>query len=294
MKILISDAFSPTFEEKLRAFGEVTNDQGRLSEVEVVLIRSKTKCTREYIDNAPNLRLIIRGGVGIDNIDTKYAATRNISVNNTPQASSIAVAELAFALMLAIPGRIVEGHQSMSEGKWIKKKLKRTELYGKTLCLIGMGNIAIEVAKRAKSFGMKVVAYRQSGKSSEFAEVKSTLPEAVKDADFVSLHTPLTDLTRGMMNKGVFAVMKKHAVIINTGRGDCVDADDMAAALESGDLKAYGTDVWPSDPPPEDYPLLKTPNVFMLPHIGASTIENLGRIEEEIVSILKKHVGVEV
>jgi len=92
----------------------------------------------------------------------------------------------------------------------------------------------------------------------------------VKDADFVSLHTPLTDSTRGMMNKDVFAVMKKHAVIINTGRGDCVDADDMAAALENGDLKAYGTDVWPSDPPPENYPLLKTPNVFMLPHITAS------------------------
>ena len=294
MKILISDAFSPTFEEKLRVFGDVTNDQEHLSEAEVVLIRSKTKCTREYIDNAPNLKLIIRGGVGIDNIDTSYAATRNISVNNTPQASSIAVAELTFALMLAIPCRILEGHQSMSEGKWIKKQLKRTELYGKTLCLIGMGNIAIEVAKRAKSFGMKVVAYRQSGKPSHFAEVRPTIQEAVKDADFVSLHTPLTDSTRGMMNKDVFAIMEKKAVIINTGRGGCVDANDMAAALENGDLKAYGTDVWPSDPPPGNYPLLKTPNVFMLPHIGASSIENLGRIEEEIVSILKKHVGVEV
>jgi phosphoglycerate dehydrogenase-like enzyme len=103
MKILISDAFSPKFEEKLRVFGDVTNDQEHLSEAEVVLIRSKTKCTREYIDNAPNLKLIIRGGVGIDNIDTSYAATRNISVNNTPQASSIAVAELTFALMLAMP-----------------------------------------------------------------------------------------------------------------------------------------------------------------------------------------------
>ena len=96
------------------------------------------------------------------------------------------------------------------------------------------------------------------------------------------------------MNKDVFAIMEKKAVIINTGRGGCVDANDMAAALENGDLKAYGTDVWPSDPPPGNYPLLKTPNVFMLPHIGASSIENLGRIEEEIVSILKKHVGVEV
>ncbi|MCK5516244.1 MAG: hypothetical protein KAI39_05155 [Desulfobulbaceae bacterium] len=294
MKILISDTFGPGFEEKLQVFGDVTTDKEQLSEAEVVLIRSKTKCTREYIDNAPNLRLIIRGGVGIDNIDTSYAVTRNIKVNNTPHASSIAVAELTFALMLAIPSRIVEGNQSMSEGKWIKKQLKRTELYGKTLCLVGMGNIAIEVAKRAAAFGMKVVAYRHSGKPSEFAEVKSTLQEAVKDADFVSLHTPLTDSTRGMMNKSVFAVMKKNAVVLNTGRGDCVDAGDVAAALENGDLKAYGTDVWPSDPPPEDYPLLKAPNVLMLPHLGASSVENLGRIEEEIISILKNHVGVEV
>jgi len=294
MEILISDAFGPMFKEKLQVFGDVTTDREQFSETEVVLIRSKTKCTREYIDNAPNLRLIIRGGVGIDNIDTKYAAIRNIQVSNTPHASSIAVAELTFALMLAIPSRIIEGHQSMGEGKWIKKQLKRTELFGKTLCLIGMGNIAIEVAKRAKSFGMKVVAYRQSGKPSKFAEVKSTLQEAVQDADFISMHTPLTDSTRGMMNKDVFALMKKNAVIINTGRGDCVDAEDMAAALKNGDLKAYGTDVWPSDPPPEDYPLLKTPNVFMLPHIGASSVENLGRIEEEIISILKNHTGVEV
>ena len=294
MKILISDAFGPGFEEKLQIFGDVTTDHQQLSEAEVVLIRSKTKCTRAYIDNAPKLRLIIRGGVGIDNIDSKYAATRNICVNNTPHASSIAVAELTFALMLAIPCRIFEGNQSMSEGKWIKKQLKRTELYGKTLCLIGMGNIAIEVAKRAKSFGMKVVAYRKSGKPSQFAEVMSSLQEAVKDADFVSLHTPLTDSTRGILNKNVFGVMKKNAVILNTGRGDCVDAVDMAAALENGDLKAYATDVWPSDPPPEDYPLLKAPNVLMLPHIGASSVENLGRIEEEIVSILKNHVGAEV
>ncbi len=291
MEILVSDAFSSTFEERLQVFGDVTTDREQLSKANVVLVRSKTKVTREYIDNAPNLRLIIRGGVGLDNIDTEYAASRGISVHNTPHASSIAVAELAIALMLNIPSRINEGHQSMKEGKWIKKQLKRTELYCKTLCLVGMGNIAIEVAKRAKVFGMKVVAYRQSGKPSQFAEVKSTLKDAVKNADFISLHTPLTDSTRGMMNKDVFAIMKKNAVIINTGRGACVEAADMAAALQNGNLKAYGTDVWPSDPPSESYPLLKLPNVLMTPHIGASTIENLGRIEKEIISILKNNTG---
>ncbi len=176
----------------------------------------------------------------------------------------------------------------MCERKWKKKQLKRTELFGKRLCLVGLGNIAIEVVKRAAAFGMKVVAYRQSGKPSQFAEVKKTLKDAVLNADFVSLHTP--EATRGMMNNDIFTVMKKEAIIINTGRGDCVNADDISAALKKGDLKAYGTDVWPSDPPKENYPVLKTPNVFMMPHIGASSIENLGKIEEEIISILKNNV----
>jgi len=290
MKILIQDAFSSTFEKKLQDFGNVKSDQDLFPEAEVVLVRSRTKCNREYIDSLPNLKLIIRGGVGIDNIDIQYAASRGVCVKNTPHASSIAVAELVFAHMLTISSRMIEGHQSMCERKWEKKQLKRTELFGKTICLVGLGNIAIEVAKRAAAFGMKVVAYRQSGKLSQFAEVKTTLKDAVLNADFVSLHTPLTNTTRGMMNKDVFTAMKIEAIIINTGRGGCVDADDIAVALKNGVLKAYGTDVWPSDPPKENYPLLKTPNVFMTPHIGASSIENLARIEEEIISILKNNV----
>ena len=193
MLILISDAFDPSLPEKLSQFGEVTDDKSRLAEADVVLVRSKTKCTKEYIDEAPNLKLIIRGGVGTDNIDKEHAASRNIIVRNTPEASSIAVAEIAFALMLAVPNRVVEGHVSMTKGEWIKKQLKRTELFGKTLCLVGVGNIGTEVAKRAQAFGMKVVAYRKSGRPNDYAEIKPSLEEAVKDADYVSLNTPLTD-----------------------------------------------------------------------------------------------------
>ncbi len=288
MLILISDAFDPSLPEQLSQFGEVTDDKSRLAEADVVLVRSKTKCTKEYIDEALNLKLIIRGGVGTDNIDKEHAASKNILVRNTPKASSIAVAEIAFALMLAVPNRIVEGHVSMTNGEWIKKQLKRTELYGKTLCLVGAGNIGTEVAKRAQAFGMNVVAYRKSGKPNDYAEVKSSLEEAVQDADYVSLNTPLTDETRGMINKTVIEKMKDGVVIVNTARGKCVVAEDVVEALESGKIRAYATDVWPSDPPPEDYPILKAPNVVMTPHLGASSKENLLRIGEEVISIINE------
>ena len=287
MLILISDAFDKGLPGKLRDFGEVTDDKSRVAEADVVLIRSKTKCTQEYIDGAPNLKLIIRGGVGLDNVDRQYAATKGIQVNNTPKASSIAVAEAAFALMLAVPNHLIRAHNGMAEGKWLKKELKRTELYGKTLCLIGVGNIATEVAIRAKAFGMTVKAYRKSDKPYEHAEVIKDLARAVADADYVSMHTPLTDETRGMFDAKIINGMKDGAVIVNTGRGACVVAEDVVAALESGKLGAYATDVWPSDPPAEDYPILKAPNVVMLPHLGASTKENLLRIGDEVVAILE-------
>jgi len=289
MLILISDAFASSLPDKLSQFGEVTDDKSRLNEADVVLVRSKTKCTKEYIDGAPNLKLIIRGGVGTDNIDKEYAASKDIIVRNTPKASSIAVAEIAFALILSVPNRLIEGHESMKRGEWIKKQLKRTELYGKTLCLIGVGNIGTEVAKRARAFGMRVVAYRKSGRPNDYAEVKSSLEEAVKDADYISLHIPLTDETRGMINKAVIEKMKDSVIIVNTARGKCVVAEDVVEALESGKIRAYATDVWPSDPPPADYPIPKAPNVVMTPHLGASSKENLLRIGEEVVAIINEY-----
>lgn len=282
MLILISDAFDASLPGKLAKYGEVTEDHGRLREAHVVLVRSKTKCNKEYIDQAPNLKLIIRGGVGTDNIDKAYAATKGIMVRNTPRASSIAVAELAFAMMLAASSRLVEAHNSMKEGKFLKKELTRTELFGKTLCLLGMGNIATEVAIRARAFGMKVKAWRKSGRQSPYADVKPTLAEALRDADYVSIHLPLTEETSGLINASTIELMKTGAVLVNTGRGKCIVPQDVAAALASGKLGCYATDVWPSDPPPADYPILKAPNVLMTPHLGASTKENLLRIGEEI------------
>jgi D-3-phosphoglycerate dehydrogenase len=288
MLLLISDAFDSALPAKLAAFGEVTEDKARLPEADIVLVRSKTKCTREWIDQASNLKLIIRGGVGIDNIDKTHAESKGIIVRNTPKASSIAVAELTFALMISVPNKVIDAHNGMKEGKWLKKEIKRTELFGKTLCLVGIGNIATEVAKRAAAFGMKVVAYDKFVSSSPHAEMKTSLEEAVREADYISLHLPLTPDTEGMINSTILAGCETNPVVLNTGRGPCVHADDMVKALESGKVQAYATDVYPSDPPADDYPVLKAPNVILTPHIGASSKENLLRIGEEAVAVIQE------
>ncbi len=286
MLILICDAFDASLPARLAPFGEVTEDMSRLAEAHVALIRSKTKATAEWIAQAPNLKLIIRGGVGLDNVDRAAAKARGIEVRNTPKASSVAVAELAMAMMLAIPNRLIEAHISMREGKWLKKELKRTELFGKTLGLVGIGLIGSEVAKRAAAFGMTVIAHDPYVNEHPVAAMKS-LDEVLAQSDYLSLHTPLTDETRGMINASTIAKMKKGVIIINTGRGKVVIEEDLVAALNSGQVAAYGTDVWYSDPPDPSCPLLSAPNVLMAPHIGASSKENLLRIGDEVVAILE-------
>jgi D-3-phosphoglycerate dehydrogenase len=285
MLILISDAFDPGLPEQLKKFGEVTDDKGRVAEAEVVLIRSKTKVTKEYIDAAPNLKLVIRGGVGLDNVDLDYAKEKGVIVHNTAAASSIAVAELAMALMLAMPSNVTKGDSTMRQGKWEKKQLKRSELYGKTLGILGMGRIGTEIGKRARAFGMNVIAFDPYVKSHEIADMKTGLDDVLTASDYISLNMPLTDETKGMINKDSLAKMKDGAYIVNTGRGKCVVEEDVAAALQSGKLAGYGNDVWYSDPP-DSTPLVNEANAVLTPHIGASTKENLLRIGDIIVELI--------
>jgi D-3-phosphoglycerate dehydrogenase len=286
MKILIADAFDTKLPERLAVFGEVSSEMATLGEAEVLLIRSKTTVNPELLAKAPKLKLVIRGGVGMDNVDKKACAEKGIKAVNTPKASSVAVAEMAMAFMVAIPARLIEAHMSMKEGKFLKNELKRTELFKKTLGLIGAGNIATEVAKRATGFGMKVLAYDPFVKEHPDAKVVGSLDELVTQSDVLSLHTPLTDETKGMINADLIAKMKDGVIIVNTSRGKCVVEADLAAALTSGKVRAYGTDVFFSDPPPADSPILTAPNVFMTPHLGATSKENLGRIGDEVVVIL--------
>ena len=288
MVILICDAFDKSLPDRLKKFGEVTEDVARLPETEVALVRSKTKCTAEWIAGAPKLKMIIRGGVGLDNIDQPAAKARGVEVKNTPAASSVAVAELAFALMLAVPNRLIEAHNALKEGKFLKKEIKRTELYQKTLGLVGVGRIASEVAKRAAAFGMRVLAYDPYVKRSDVAILVPSLKELLRQADYLSLHVPLNDETKNMINKDAIAGMKDGVVIVNTGRGKCILEADLAEALKSGKVAAYATDVWYSDPPDPSSPLLSAPNVLMTPHIGASSKENLLRIGNEVVTLLEE------
>ena len=290
MKILISDAFDDSLPGKLAAFGEVTTDKGQQAEANVVLIRSKTTCDRTYIDKAPKLQLIIRGGVGLDNVDVDHAKSRGIQVYNTAEASAVAVAELAFALMIAVPTRIVEGHMGMKEGRWLKKELERTELLGKTLGMIGVGNIGTEVAKRAKAFGMTVIANDPQKDAHDQAEMVS-FEQLLARSDYISINAPLTDTTRNIIRAETIGRMKDGVVIVNTARGKIVNEVDLAQALEAGKVRGYATDVWYSDPPASDSPLLQAPNVIMTPHIGASSQENMLRIGEVVVRIVRDFVA---
>ena len=290
MLILISDAFGPDLPDKLARFGEVTDDKDRLPEAEVVLVRSKTKCTKEYIDSAPNLGLIIRGGVGMDNIDIPYAESKGIQVNNTPDASTTAVAELAFALMIALPNHDTTGDASMREGQRIKTQLKRSELHGKTLGILGLGRIGLALAVRARSFQMKVLGWHPDVFFTDWAEICPSMEDVLKRSDYISMHMPLVPATKGLLNKETLAQCKDGAFIINTGRGKCVVEEDVAEALKSGKLGGYATDVWYSDPP-EDSPLMGAPNTVFTPHIGASSKENMGRIAVIVERLIQGYVA---
>ena len=287
MVILLADAFASDLPARLGKFGEVATDLARVSEAEVIIVRSKTKVDKAMIDKAPGLKYVIRGGVGVDTIDVDYAKSKGIVVDNTPEASSLAVAELAFALMISLPNHIAEADASMKQSKWLKKELERTELGGKTLGLVGIGRIARELALRAKAFGMKVIAYDKYVQSSDAATMVG-LDEVLAKSDFVSLHTPLTDETRLMMNAEAFSKMKKGAYLINTCRGPVVKTDDVVAALKEGKLGGYATDVYDKEPP-EGSPLLSAPHMLLTPHLGASTEENLLRLGDCIVERMRKY-----
>ena len=288
MLILISDSFDSSLPEKLSKYGEVTDDKSRINEAEVLLIRSKTKVTKEYIDTSPKLKLVIRGGVGLDNVDLQYAGEKGITVHNTAAASAIAVAECAFTLMIGITNHVARADSSMRDGEWIKKELKRTELYKKTLGIIGLGRIGTELAKRAAAFEMNVVAYDPFVEKSDFADMKLELKDVLNISDYVSLHLPLIDTTRRIINSETLKEFKDGSFLINTGRGKIVVEKDVADALQNGKLAGFGNDVWYSDPP-ETNPFVNLANVLMMPHLGASTEENLLRIGDIVENIIHEY-----
>ena len=298
MRILVTDGMDASAVAALREKGHEVVEQfyepdklgEALREFDAAVVRSKTKVRAAHIDAAKGgkLKLIIRGGVGVDNIDVAYAKENGIEVRNTPKASSQSVAELALAHMFSCARFISVAGHTMREGKWEKKAYgKGFELSGKTLGIVGFGRIGQHLGVMAKALGMKVVAYdifHIDGIEAKLGIPYVELSELLAQSDFISVHAPAVD-GGALINADTIAQMKDGVVIINTSRGSNVDEDALLAALESGKVRAAGLDVWASEPS-QNAALYSHPMVSCTPHIGAATAEAQKRIGTEIVSII--------
>jgi D-3-phosphoglycerate dehydrogenase len=262
-----------------------------LNNYDVLIVRSATKVTRLVIDAAAKvgrLKLVIRAGVGMDNIDVKYAQEKGIKVMNTPKASSASVAELTIAHMFSLARFVGIANVTLREGKWEKKAYKGIELLGKTLGLVGFGRIAKEVAKRANALGMNVIYTDILGKSDGFDEFKfMTLEEILKNSDFLSVHVPFIKENGALIKEEQINMMKDGSYIINCARGGVISETALLKALNTGKLSGAGLDVFEQEPP-KNLELIRHPRVSVTPHIGASTAEAQKRIGMEIVSIILK------
>ena len=299
MRILVTDGMDKTAMAQLRKHGHEVVEQfyepDQLGEAlrgfDVAVVRSKTKVRKEHIDAAKGgqLKLIIRGGVGVDNIDVDYAKANGIDVKNTPRASSQSVAELAMGHMFACARYLSIAGHTMREGKWEKKAYgKGIELQGKTLGIVGFGRIGQHLGVMAKAIGMKVIAFDiyQIPVISEQLDIPYVeMDELLAKSDFISVHAPAVD-GGALINAERIAKMKDGVVIINTSRGSNVDEDALLAALESGKVRAAGLDVY-ADEPASNVALYSHPMVSCTPHIGAATVEAQKRIGAEIVEIIK-------
>ena len=261
----------------------------RAAEFDVVVVRSATKIRKPVIDEAAKtgrLKLIIRGGVGIDNIDADYAKEKGIDVQNTPNASSASVAELCIAHMFSLARFIYDANVTMRAGKWEKKRYEGIELAGKTLGLIGMGRIARCTAKMASALGMKILYTNPSGPKPENEPYTFVLMEELPEkSDFVSLHVPKTDRPKLCANN--IPRMKDGAFLINTSRASLIDTEEMLKALDSGKIAAAALDVFDEEPI-KDERIYTHPRISMTPHIGGSTIEAQSRIGVDIVAIIRE------
>ncbi len=292
MKVLIADNLIPPVLDLIKETGaEVIYKpepiESAIADADVLIVRSATKVTPELLSCAKNLKLVIRAGVGLDNIDQAECKKRTIEVANTPGASTNAVAELTLAMMLSAVRNIPYANCSMKEGKWEKKQLAGTEIKGKTLGLIGCGRIGSLVGDKARKLGMKIIGHNPPPRHEfDFIEYVEPLEELLGRADIISLHVPATPETEKMINSQTIAQMKDGAILINTARGTIIDEDALYDACTSGKLRAAALDVYPHEP--YTGKLLELDNVFLTPHLGASTKEAQLRIGNEIAKKIRQ------
>ncbi len=298
MKVIITDPIAPEGVEILRSAGFTVDEKPGIApdellkvipEYDAIIVRSATKVTAEVIQAGKNLKVIGRAGVGLDNVDKKAADARGIKVVNTPEATSISVAELALGMMFACARSIPQATASLRAGKWEKKAFHGIELYGKTLGIIGGGRIGSELAKRAVALGMKVLVNDLPEVKVQFGEA-CDLDRLLKESDFISLHIPKTDKTYHLLNKEAFAKMKKGVIIVNCARGGVIDEAALYEAIQSGIVAMAALDVFEKEPL-DEFKLFSLPQVIGTPHIGAQTKEGQRRagvqIAEKVRDALK-------
>lgn len=285
MKILVADEVSENGLEPLRAASFTVEKRTglsgaqlreALSDCEGLVVRSETKVTDELMESAAKLRVIGRAGVGVDNIDVPAATARGIVVMNAPDGNTITTAEHTLALLIALARNIPQANASVKSAKWERKRFIGAELQGKTLGIIGLGRIGRAVAARARAFGMKIVAHDPfiAPDQARDLEIESaSMDEVFSRADFLTVHTPLTSETRGLVGAQAFAKMRKGVRIINCARGGLVDEAALYEAIKTGVVAGAALDVFEQEPPPPDHPLLGLEEVIVTPHLGASTTE---------------------
>jgi D-3-phosphoglycerate dehydrogenase len=305
MKVLITDKMAEEAIELLKDAGhDVTFDEMdadklllEIPKYDALMVRGRTKAIADIVNAGAkgNLKVIGRAGIGVDNVDLEAAAKNDIKVVNAPTGATASVAELAIAHMLSLSRHLTKADATMKRGEWAKKQLKGNELYGKTLGLIGCGNIGKLTAKYAQTFNMNVIGYDpfipKEDMKKDGIKKEDDLGEIMKNADFISLHLPHIPQTHYIINEKLLAKMKPSAYIINCARGGTVDEKALYNALKNGTIAGAGLDVFENEPP-KDSPLLMLDNVVLTPHIGANT--NEGQIRagtvcaEQIIKVLNR------
>ena len=293
-RVLIADDVAPECAQILRKAGIEVEERGKMKPEELkalvggfegLVVRSAVKVTREILEAGTRLRIVGRAGIGVDNIDQETATRRGIVVMNAPQGNVVSAAEHAFALILACARQVARADASVRAGKWERSAFHGVQLEQKTLGIVGLGKIGSSVARMARAFRMRLLGHDPFLSSERAAALEVELVDfdtLLAQADFISIHVPLTERTRGMFGAAQFAKMKRTARLINTARGGIVDEKALVRALTAGEIAGAAVDVYEQEPPPADHPLFKLPNVVLTPHLAASTEEAQVKVSVDI------------
>ena len=302
MKLLVSDPLSESGLKMLKDSGIPVDVKPGLNEDElcavigeydVLIIRSGTEVTKKVLDAGKKLRVVGRAGVGVDNVDVQYATQKGIIVMNTPFANILSAAEHSLAMMMSLARKIPWAHESVHKGEWKRSSFTGTELYGKTLGIIGVGRVGGEVAKRARPFNMSMMGYDPflpKDVADSLGVILTTLEDVLKNSDIMTIHAPLLPETKNMISMPQFKIMKKNALLINVARGGIVNEDDLYTALKEKMIAGAAFDVFLDEPLKKECKLLELDNLIMTPHLGASTIEAQEKVSVDIAESVIKYM----